>query len=68
MNSKRQNSRQPLFAEVKLDGAPSSPHLDAIEHAGRPRFMKLYYPNGVMLMLPGDIPPSQLEQYVRIKV
>ena len=65
MNNKKQ-TKQPLFAEVNLTGdefrqSPST-------HMQRTRFLKLVYPNGVTLILPGDISASQLEQYIHIKV
>ena len=65
MNNKKQD-KKPLFAEVNLTGdefrqSPST-------HMQRTRFLKLVYPNGVTLILPGDISASQLEQYIHIKV
>ena len=65
MNKKKQ-TKQPLFAEVNLTGdefrqSPST-------HMQRTRFLKLVYPNGVTLILPGDTSASQLEQYIHIKV
>ena len=65
MNNKKQ-TKQPLFAEVNLTGDEfrQSPSI----HMQRTRFLKLVYPNGVTLILPGDTSASQLEQYIHIKV
>ena len=65
-NEQQKQDKKPLFAEVNLTGdefkqSPSN-------HFQRSRFLKLVYPNGVTLILPGDISASQLEQYIRIKV
>lgn len=65
MKNKNQ-SNQPLFAEVNLTGAEFRHSPSPYVH--RTRFLKLVYPNEVTLILPVDISASQLEQYVRIKV
>ncbi len=62
----RRKDKDPLFAEVKLTGDEFK--QTSKSSFQRPRFLKLVYPNGVCLTLPGDISASQLEQYIRIKV
>lgn len=65
--NKRQD-KQHIFAEVKLTDENMPQQEEPASRGTRAKFLKLIYPNDVTLVLPGDIVPAQLEQYIRIKV
>ena len=46
---------------------PEPQHMLGLRVMGK-KGLDAYYPNGVTLILPGDISASQLEQYIHIKV
>ena len=64
MNKKKE--KNPLFAEVSLTSEEFQ--KSPVGYSQRPKFMKLIYPNGTMLILPVGISVSDLEQYIRIVV
>lgn len=63
MESKKQTlKRQPKFADIVVDprGQVQSEPLRDI----RSQYMKLLYPNGVTLILPGGFPSELLMEYI----
>ena len=70
MYNKKQ-TQKPLFAEVKLtdeDVRQQVSNSDNKQRDQRIPYIKLTYPNGVILNLPTSIDVRLVEQYIRIKV
>lgn len=70
MYNKKQ-TQKPLFAEVKLtdeDVRQQVANSDNKQRDQRIPYIKLTYPNGVILNLPTSIDVRLVEQYIRIKV
>ena len=60
----KESRRKPMFADVLV--SPST--MPSEENPGKsrhPKYLKLVYPNGVTLILPGSISPDQLVEYVK---
>ena len=63
------NQKQsPMFAQVNIGRASDENRQKASVRHERYQYIKLTYPNGVTLTLPGDTEPDTLAGYVRIKV
>ena len=60
----KESRHKPMFADVLV----SPPTIQSEELSGKnrhPQYLKLVYPNGVTLILPGSISPDQLVEYVK---
>lgn len=68
MENKRRNKKSPLFAEVDLTENDVEQMAYSSNRRHRTPFIKLTYPNGVNLILPMDITPDRLEQFIRISL
>ena len=63
MDKKKQHFKgQSVFADVVVEPREQTPS-DSIRDT-RSQYMKLLYPNGVTLILPGSFPASVLMEYV----
>ena len=63
MDKKKHPSKgQSVFADVVIEPREQTPS-DSIRD-NRSQYMKLLYPNGVTLILPGSFPASVLMEYV----
>lgn len=61
----KESRRKPMLADVLV----SPPTMPSEENPGKnrhPQYLKLVYPNGVTLILPGSISPDQLVEYIKV--
>lgn len=61
----KESRHKPMFADVLV----SPPTIQSEELSGKnrhPQYLKLVYPNGVTLILPGSISPEQLVEYIKV--